>query len=58
MLTIEQIRERLADRNLHQVAERAGIHRHTLYRIANGTTSSTYETIKKLSDYLEQTCRI
>lgn len=58
MLTLEQIRDRLADRNLHQVAERAGIHRQTLYRIASGQTQPSYETLRKLSEYLEASCRI
>lgn len=58
MLTIEQIKKQLDDRNLHQVAERIGVHRHTVYRIVNGTTVPSYDTLKKLSDYLEASCRV
>lgn len=58
MLTLEQIIKRLADRNLHKVAEGADIHRQTLYRIASGQTQPSYETLRKLSDYLEDSCRI
>ena len=58
MLTIEQVRARLADRNLRTVAEKVAVHPHTLYRIANGDTQPTYETLRKLSEYLEATCRI
>lgn len=58
MLTLEQVKLRLEDRNLHHVAERVGIHRQTIYRIVNGTTEPSYETLRKLSEYLEATCRI
>jgi len=53
MLTIEQIREKLADRNVTVVAEKTGIHRMTIYRLINGSMA-TYDTIKKLSDYLTE----
>lgn len=58
MLTIEQMRARLADRNLKTVADNIGVHEQTIYRIVNGTTKPSYETLAKLSDYLEATCRL
>lgn len=54
MLTIEQIRERLKDRQLNAVAKKTGLHSNTVYKIANGA-GANYETIKKLSDYLTGT---
>lgn len=57
MLTIEQIRKRLADRNLAAVAEKIGIHHQSLYRIMKGAEPS-YRVAKALSDYLEESCRI
>ena len=53
MLTIEQIRERLADANLSKVAERSGVHYATLYRLIKGH-EPMYATVKALSDYLTQ----
>ncbi len=52
MMTLEQIREALEDRNLAEVARRTGVSRDTLYRIAAGVGSPSYETLKALSDYL------
>ena len=51
MLTIEEIRVKLSDRNLAEVARRIGVTRAYLSAICNGK-SAGYETIKKLSDYL------
>jgi predicted transcriptional regulator len=53
MLTIEQIRERLADANLMKVAQRSGVHYASLYRFVNGK-DPMYATVKALSDYLLQ----
>jgi len=56
MLTIEEIREALADRNLSHVARKCGISGNTLYSIVKNPERDKfvrYETIKKLSDYLE-----
>jgi hypothetical protein len=57
MLTIQQIRARLADRNLRVVAEAIDVHPQSLYRIMNGTEPS-YRILRALSDYLEATCRL
>ena len=54
MLTLEEIRERLKDRNLKKVSEHLDMHYATLTRIANGgITNPTYETVEKISNYLE-----
>jgi len=53
MLNLEEIRRRLAPMNLSYVAREAGIHPNALYRIASGKTGARYETVKKLSDWLE-----
>jgi transcriptional regulator with XRE-family HTH domain len=54
MLTIEQIKIRLSDRNLSAVAKKTGLSRQTISGIANGTAQKpSYETVKILSDYLE-----
>lgn len=52
MLTLEQIKERLQDSNLAKVAQKAGIHYNSLYGLMKGRNPS-YDTVKKLSDYLE-----
>ena len=53
MMTVEQIRKRLEDANLKRVAENAGVHPATLYRLMNEDSKPLYETVKALSDYLE-----
>lgn len=53
MLTLEQIKDRLADRNLMAVSKASGVHSNALYRLMSGGTKPSYETVKKLSDYLE-----
>jgi transcriptional regulator NrdR family protein len=52
MLTVEQIKERLQDANLKRVAENAGIHPASVYRLMQDA-KPMYETVKALSDYLE-----
>jgi predicted transcriptional regulator len=53
MLNLEEIRVRLVDANLKKVAEKAGIHEARVYRLMSGETEPMYETVKALSDYLE-----
>ena len=52
MLTIEQIRGRLADANLKRVAQAAGLHPATVYRLMNEDSKPLYETVEILSEYL------
>lgn len=54
MLTIEQIRERLADANIKRVAERAGVSPASAYRLLHGKSQPLYGTVKALSDYLSK----
>lgn len=54
MLTLEQIKSRLADANLRRVAQNAGIHPATVYRFMNEDSRPLYETVKALSDYLQR----
>jgi predicted transcriptional regulator len=53
MLNLEEIKARLVDANLKKVAEKAGIHEARVYRLMSGETEPMYETVKALSDYLE-----
>lgn len=54
MLTLEEIRERLADRNLKEVSRRTGIGYANLHAIHTGLKNNpTYSVLKPLSDYLE-----
>ena len=53
MLTLEQIKDRLAESNIRAVSEAAGVHYNAVYRLVNGATRPSYDTVKKLSDYLE-----
>lgn len=56
MLTIEQVRRALGDRNLKQVAERAGLHYNTVRAIARGENENpSYETMRALARYIEDT---
>lgn len=54
MLTLQEIRQRLADRRLNMVAEATGLHYNTVRNIATGENPNpTYAVLKALSDYLE-----
>jgi len=51
----EEIRARLADRNLKRVARAAGIHPITLYRFMKPDSRPFYATVEALEKYLEST---
>jgi transcriptional regulator with XRE-family HTH domain len=53
MLDIVEIRRRLQDRNLSEVARRIGFTRAHLSNIYNGKADGSYKVLKLLSDYLE-----
>lgn len=54
MLTLEEIRHRLQPMNLQYVSRETGLHSNIVYRLAKGNTPDPrYETVKKLSDWLE-----
>ena len=52
MLSLPEIKKLLEDRQLNIVAEKVGIHSNTIYRLVR-LQRAEYDTIKKLSDYLE-----
>lgn len=52
LLAIEEIRARLADRNLSAVAAATEIKPSTLYRLVNGQSDPAYSVILLLSKYL------
>jgi hypothetical protein len=53
MLTLEQIIKALDDRNWKRVSEGSGVNYQTVWKIARGNAGNvSYETVKKLSDYL------
>jgi DNA-binding Xre family transcriptional regulator len=55
MLTLEQIILALGDRNWKRVSEGAEVNYQTVWKIARGNAGNvSYETVKKLSDYLEK----
>jgi len=55
MLTLEQIIITLGDRNWKRVSEGSGVNYQTVWKIARGNAGNvSYETVKKLSDYLEK----
>jgi len=54
MMTIDIIIEKLKDRNLSEVARRTKLSFPCVWRISKGRHGNVgYETVKKLSDYLE-----
>lgn len=53
MLTIEEIRLLVEDRNIKAVAAKAGVEYITAWRICRGDPGNvSYAAVKKLSDYL------
>jgi DNA-binding phage protein len=54
MLTLEQIREKMADRRVRVVADATGLHHQTIYEVMNEHSNPSYKTVKTLSDYLTQ----
>lgn len=53
MLTLDEITKKLKPMNLQYVSRETGIHVNVIYRIAKGQANPQYETVKKLSDWLE-----
>jgi hypothetical protein len=55
MLELEKIITILQDRNIKEVSRRTELSYLTVWRIANGSPGNVgYDTVKRLSDYLEQ----
>jgi hypothetical protein len=53
MLTPEQIKIKLEDRNLSKVAQGCGLHYNAIIRFMGNKSKPAYTTVKALSDYLE-----
>lgn len=53
MLTLEEIKKRLMPMNLQYVARETGVHANVLYKIQRGHQNPKYETVKRLSDWME-----
>lgn len=54
MMTLPEIKKRLSDRNLAEVARRIGMRRQQLWLIATGQNGNpSYKTIERIADYLE-----
>lgn len=55
MLTLEEIKAALSDRNLREVSRRTGISYANLYAIATGRRDNpTYKVVSKISEYLKK----
>jgi DNA-binding phage protein len=52
-MTIEEIREKLKDRNLSEVARQTKLHKNAIYRFMDGSVKPYFETVQKLNEYLE-----
>jgi len=53
MITLNEIRKRLEDRNLTVISERTGVSYQTLWRITKTNSVPSAATAEKLSNYLE-----
>jgi len=54
MLSIDEIKRKLEDRNLSAVARKVGITRAYLGMIMKGQRKPSYDVLEKLSKYLEE----
>lgn len=54
-MNLEEIKQKLLDRNFSFIARATGIHQSTISAIMTGRIKNPkYETVKKLEDYLAQ----
>ena len=53
MLTPNDIKERLEDRNLMEVSRRSGVPYMKIYSMIKRGSEPSYTTVKALSDYLQ-----
>lgn len=51
---LNDLREKLKDRQLKVVADRVGIHYNSLYRFRCGDNNITVKTLKKIYNYLSK----
>lgn len=55
MLTLDEVKDKLKDRNLMKVSKAAGVHYNCLYRFMRGKSNPSYETVQKLVAHIEAT---
>ena len=54
MMTLEQVKEKLQDRNIAEVSRRCNLQYKTVFDIATGRNKNpSYNTVLKLINYLE-----
>lgn len=55
MMTLEQVKEKLQDRNIAEVARRCELPYRTVFTISNGTNKNpSYNSVVKLVNYLSE----
>ena len=54
MLNIEQLKERLSDRNISKVARKIGISRQYISQALSGREQASQNLVEKLNKYLEE----
>ena len=54
MLNVEQVKEKLKDRNITVIAQETGVSRQTIYNMVNGVSTPSLETLTALSSYFEE----
>lgn len=52
--TVENIRDYFAEHNLKQVARETELSYSVIYRLMSGESNPTYETVKRLSEYIDR----
>lgn len=52
-MTLDEIRKRLEHSNLKAVAKESGVSYNAVYRFVRGNSSPYYETVQRLTAYLE-----
>ena len=52
MIEVETIRAKLKTHNLSKVALESGVDKHTMYRLMNERSKPSYETVKKLVEWM------
>ena len=52
-MTLEEVKAELTRYSLAKVARKSGVDRHVIYRMMHENAKPSYETVKRLSDWLE-----
>jgi len=51
-MLLNEVKEKLKDRNIKAVAKSIDVHYNTLYKLLNGVNEPSYSTLSKLIAYL------